>query len=197
MQKIVLFLIVIVLIFIFFVVLKSRAKVGEVVSKERRQDLEKFIQEKQLNSSVSIFVNYGLHSGRNRMEVWDLEQDTLIFACPVAHGRGRKLLGAKQFSNENNSWLSSLGKGVVAERYYGGFGLAYRLDGLDSTNSNIRMRYIVLHGYWSVPTRATFPIPSGRSKGCLMVSYKNMEILDEILKDKQQVVFYTYCDKER
>lgn len=169
---------------------------GNIVTSQHLSEARKFIQENNLNNSICIFINYNLHSGKNRLAVWDLKHDTTIFTCPIAHGRGHSLTIKPQFSNKENSWLSSLGKGVVAERYVGSFGISYRLDGLESSNDNIRKRYIVLHGYFSVPSSPIFPLPSGLSKGCLMVSHKNMKKIDEILLQQKQVLFFSYYNNK-
>lgn len=189
-KKIIIIVVILILTNLIFANRKS------IVTQQHLSEARKFIQENNLNNSICIFVNYNLHSGKKRLAVWDLKHNTAIFVCPVAHGRGHRFTIKPQFSNEENSWLSSLGKGVVAERYVGSFGTAYRLDGLESTNNNIRKRCIVLHGYFSVPSKPIFPLYSGRSKGCLMVSHKNMKKLDEILSQQKQVLFFTYYEKK-
>lgn len=193
MQKYLLIIVIIVVIFVLKNLILNNRK--NIVTPQHLSEARKFIQENNLNNAICIFVNYNLHSGRNRLAVWDLKRDTAIFTCPVAHGRGRRFTLKPQFSNEENSWLSSLGKGIVAERYVGSFGTSYRLDGLESSNNNIRKRCIVLHGYFSVPSKPTFPLHSGRSKGCLMVSSKNMKKLDNILSLQKQVLFFTFYNK--
>lgn len=149
-----------------------------------------------MNQHLCVLVNYGYPWGKNRLAVWDFDNEKVLYTCPVAHGKGHKLTRKPKFSNEEGSWLSSLGKCKIAERYMGKFGVAYRLDGLDETNSNVRKRCVVLHGYKTVPTKAIFPLPIGRSKGCVMVSNKSMELIDKLLINQKDVLLYTYCELE-
>jgi len=157
-----------------------------------------YVLDHSMNREICILVDYSLPSGCNRLWVWDFAQQKKIFECPVAHGRGKgkKCKGGRKdtacFSNEPETWLSSLGHARIAERYEGEFGTSYRLDGLDITNSNLRQRFIVLHGHKSVPEKPIFPLPSSRSKGCLVVANKNMARLDELLQSRQNVLLVCY-----
>jgi hypothetical protein len=54
---------------------------------------------------------------------------------------------ARIFSNVVNSDESSLGYIRTGEVYYGQFDRSMRLDGLSPTNSNLRARAIVVHGF--------------------------------------------------
>lgn len=163
-------------------------------SERRVAEAWQYVNDKGMNTSICILVDYSLPSGCNRLWVWDFDEEEVIFECPVAHGRGKGGIprGEARFSNEEESWLSSLGKSRIAERYTGRFGISYRLDGLDSTNSNIRKRFIVLHAYHTVPPKPIFPLPSGRSKGCLMVAPSNMQTLDKILQGHENVLIVAY-----
>ncbi|MBQ3982667.1 MAG: murein L,D-transpeptidase catalytic domain family protein [Bacteroidales bacterium] len=158
-----------------------------------------YILDHGMNQQICILVDYSLPSGCNRLWVWDFNQQQKIFECPVAHGRGKgkKCKGSRRdtacFSNEPETWLSSLGHARIAERYIGRNGISYRLDGLDLTNSNIRDRAIVLHGHKSVPEKPIFPLPSHRSHGCVMVADKNMAHLDALLQSQQDVLLYCYA----
>lgn len=155
-----------------------------------------YVREQDMNQRFCILIDYSLHSGSNRLWVWDFENKHILFECPVAHGRGKgKHLrrSVAKFSNEEDTWLSSLGKCQVAERYHGRFGISYRLDGLDDTNSNIRKRCIVLHSYYTVPPKPSFPLPSGRSKGCVQVAKRNMDILDKYLQNQDKVLMLIYA----
>ncbi|MCQ2274704.1 MAG: murein L,D-transpeptidase catalytic domain family protein [Bacteroidales bacterium] len=155
-----------------------------------------YVNSQGMNTSICILIDYSLPSGCNRLWVWDFDDEEVIFECPVAHGRGRGNIprGVAHFSNAEGSWLSSLGKSRIAERYTGRFGTSYRLDGLESTNSNLRPRCVVMHAYHTVPPKPIFPLPSGRSKGCVMVAKRNMEILDQILQNRSNVLLYTYSN---
>ncbi len=163
---------------------------------------ERYATMNGMNREICILVDYSLPSGCNRLWVWAFARQQKIFECPVAHGRGHKRKyrcfrkDTARFSNEPESWLSSLGHARIAERYHGRFGTSYRLDGLDSTNSNLRRRAVVLHGHASVPEKSIFPLLSGRSKGCLAVAYRNMARLDSLLRNRKDVLLVCYVEGE-
>ena len=160
------------------------------------QQAAEYCRMNTMNQHLCLLVNYGYPWGKNRLAVWDFDKREVVYTCPVAHGRGHRLTRKPQFSNEDGSWLSSLGKCKIAERYEGRFGVSYRLDGLEKSNSNMRTRCVVMHSYWTVPTRPVFPLPIGRSKGCVMVSPKSMQVLDNLLKDQKDVLLYIYNELE-
>ena len=158
--------------------------------KEKAVAALSYCRQHGMNTHLCILVDYSLHSGRNRLFIWDFRQSKIVFECPAAHGRGheRQRNGGVTFSNVEESWLSSKGKCRISERYDGQFGTAYRLDGLESTNSQVRQRCIVLHSYKYVPTKPIYPFKSVGSKGCVMVSPKAMQILDHYLKTEKNVL---------
>lgn len=154
-----------------------------------------FCQQKGMDTDICILVDYSVPSGLNRLYVWDFQKKKVIYECMAAHGEGhgepRK--AAPKFSNEENSWLSSLGKCRIAERYDGQFGIAYRLDGLEESNSNVRKRCVVLHAYSTILPFQIYPFRSARSKGCVMISPRAMKKIDTMLKGKKGVLLETYC----
>lgn len=75
---------------------------------------------------------------------------------------------AEVFGNVNGSGKSSLGYVRTAEVYTGKFKRSIRLDGLSSTNSNIRARAIVLHG-WDKVHEAN--VIQGLSWGCITLDW--------------------------
>jgi len=95
----------------------------------------------------------------------------------TTHGRGD---GPKEdadgfapgFGNVPGSKLSSLGFIRTAEVYFGAYNRSIRLDGLSVTNSNVRARAIVFHGWDDVKEA---PIIQMQSAGCVT--------LDWIVKD--------------
>lgn len=70
---------------------------------------------------------------------------------------------AEAFGNEINSGMSSIGFIRTAEVYSGKYKRAVRLDGLSTTNSNIRDRAIVVHGFDDVHEK---PVKQGLGWGC-------------------------------
>ena len=146
----------------------------------------------EYNTKIAIFVDLSLHSGRNRFVVWDFEKEQPLLVCPVSHGSGspkpHKRTAYAELSNEEGSHLSSVGRALVAERYEGRYGIAYRLDGLDASNSNLRPRCVVLHSWQYTTSFPIFPLPTVGSFGCPVISRKMMMRLDKILCSHNNVV---------
>ncbi|MBR5853150.1 MAG: murein L,D-transpeptidase catalytic domain family protein [Alistipes sp.] len=144
------------------------------------------------NTRIAIFIDLARHSGRNRFVVWDFEREKPILICPVSHGSGSERSHVRsayaRVSNEDGSHLSSIGRALIAERYEGRYGVAYRLDGLDESNSNLRTRCVVLHGWEHTTSFPIWPIPTVGSFGCPVLSKKMMQRVDEILKNENRVV---------
>lgn len=126
-------------------------------------------------------VDFAVHSGTPRFHLVDLASGRSS-SMLVAHGRGSdpEHTGFLQrFSNVNGSEASSEGAYLTSDLYTGKHGRSRRLVGLDSTNSNVEARAIVIHSAWYVSPevlRANGQI--GRSEGCLAVSAGD---LDEVL----------------
>jgi hypothetical protein len=86
----------------------------------------------------------------------------------VAHGEGSDdgKGNSVRFSNVDGSHQSSLGFVVTGEVYTGTFGRSLRLDGLSTTNSNMRSRAVVMHGYEPVLESPAANVEQGKSYGC-------------------------------
>lgn len=81
------------------------------------------------------------------MYVIDVRHQRLLYRTYVAHGQGSGEEFAETFSNEPESFKSSLGFYVTQTTYYGHNGLSLRLNGVDSGyNDQALKRKIVLHG---------------------------------------------------
>jgi hypothetical protein len=131
-----------------------------------------FAQSKKLSTDVAFFIDMSQPSGRYRFFVYDYKKDSILEKGLVAHGScNTRYLESAQFSNTPESGCSSLGKYKVSYSYKGQFGKAYKLNGLDSSNSNAFNRFVVLHAYDCVPDREVYPQPICNSLGCPMVSY--------------------------
>lgn len=160
--------------------------------RERVCMLRAWCQRHDYNMRIAIFVDLSLHSGRNRFVVWDFERESPVLICPVSHGSGSRKAHKRSayavVSNDDGSHLSSLGRALVAERYEGRYGVAYRLDGLDSSNSNLRSRCVVLHSWRYTTSFPIYPFPTVGSFGCPVISRKMMARLDKILQGESRVV---------
>lgn len=131
----------------------------------------------KFNNEIAFLLDMKIMSGRNRFFVYDLKNDRIIDQGLVAHGLGSGFYSDLKFSNENNSYCTSLGKYYIGKSYFGEFGKAYKLYGLEETNSNAFLRNIVLHQYNKVPYEEQNTYICN-SLGCPMVNenyYKRIE----------------------
>ena len=166
--------------------------------KERATRLLEFCRDRGYNTRIALFVDLARHSGRRRFVAWDFDHERVIISCPVSHGSGSKeshvTTAYARLSNEDGSHLSSVGRALVAERYEGRYGIAYRLDGLDSSNSNLRPRCVVLHGWEHTTSYPIWPRATVGSFGCPVLSRRRMAEVDALLKDEQGVIIDIFCD---
>ena len=115
-----------------------------------------------------VVIDYSRPSTQERLWVFDLEREALLFKELVAHGKNTGAGRATYFSNAPGSLQTSLGVFVTAEVYQGEHGKSLRLDGLEAGfNDKARERAIVIHaaGYVDgVAARKQGRL--GRSWGC-------------------------------
>jgi hypothetical protein len=121
---------------------------------DRVKTIKQFIStNSKYNNELAFFIDMRIMSGKNRFIVYDLKNDKIVDQGLVAHGIGSETLNNEElkFSNANSSFCTALGKYYIGNDYLGKFGKAYKLYGLDPTNSNAFARSIVLHKYDKVP----------------------------------------------
>ena len=141
---------------------RLRAKAGEQ---------RVFLARHGFNPSICFLVDMRLPSGKNRFFVYDLLRDSILLAGLVAHGSGGRDFSVRPvFSNIDGSGCSSLGRYKLGYKYKGQFGPAYKLYGLDTSNSRAFARNVVLHSFEGVPEGESYPRPICNSLGCPMVS---------------------------
>ncbi|OHX68416.1 hypothetical protein NH26_02235 [Flammeovirga pacifica] len=151
---------------------------------------------KKYSDRFMIMVDMGIHSGKNRMFVYDLNQKKVIKKMLVSHGCGDHTWGVDytrnnpKFSNVPNSHLSSLGKYKIGKRGYSNWGINvnYKLHGLDATNNNAFRRVVVLHSWNDVTDEEVYPDGAVEGYGCPAVSNNNMKYLDSLLKKEDKAV---------
>ena len=153
---------------------------------------KQFTKSNGYNQEYIFIADLSLHSGFERFAVLYLKKDSILNAGLVAHGAGGKYWAVKaRFSNIPNSLCSSPGKYRIGEKYDGRFGKAYKLYGLDKTNSNAFQRFIVLHAYDCVPAKMLYPGILCNSEGCPMVSYRFLSLLSSYIdKSKRPVLLW-------
>lgn len=164
--------------------------------RRRAAALVAYCCERGYNDRFVLLWDLSLHSGRRRFVVWNVAEDRAEHCFVASHGSGsakRHVRSAyAECSNEDGSHLSSEGRALVAERYEGRYGVAYRLDGLDETNSALRERCVVLHGWRYTTSFPIFPFPTVGSWGCPVLSQRAMKKLDKILQREKVVILWAY-----
>lgn len=92
-------------------------------------------------------IDFDLPSTEKRLWVLDLAQHKVLFHTLVAHGHNSGENEASNFSNTDQSNMSSLGFYVTGQEYQGKHGRSLRLQGLDEGfNTNAAARSVVMHG---------------------------------------------------
>lgn len=133
----------------------------------RAREARQYAGLKKFNTNLCFLVDMSISSGSNRIFVYDLAKDSIIDAGLVTEG---SCSNGKRFGNEVGRGCTSLGKYKIGNPYTGKFGLAYKLHGLEGTNSNAFKRYVVLHSHECVPASEVAPYPICRSEGCPTVA---------------------------
>lgn len=164
------------------------------VPQSKISEIKSYLKGKNYNQELAVFINFKIHSGKYRYFIYDLKKDRIIQKAIVSHGSGSAIPHSStlQFSNIEGSYQSSLGKYEIRESYVGKFGKAYRLKGLDTTNSNAMQRAIVLHSYGCVPDSES-QNPACLSLGCPMLSAKAFnETAKYIDQSEQPIILYAF-----
>ncbi|MCC9166293.1 murein L,D-transpeptidase catalytic domain family protein [Pontibacter harenae] len=92
-------------------------------------------------------VDFTKSSTEKRLWVIDVEGQEVLHNTYVSHGRNSGVEFAENFSNDKESFMSSIGFYVTQDTYHGKHGLSLKLDGVDEGfNSNAMDRCIVIHG---------------------------------------------------
>lgn len=96
---------------------------------------------------IITIIDFSKPSTEERFLVIDLVNKKVLYKCFVAHGKNSGENYAKNFSNQSESLMSSLGFYLTGETYTGENGYSLRLDGLEKgINDHARAREIVIHG---------------------------------------------------
>jgi L,D-transpeptidase catalytic domain len=130
-----------------------------------------YITDHGFDDRYCFLMDMRIPSGKNRFFVYNLDEGEVEIAGLVAHGSGIGNSSATPvFSNAPNSYCTSLGKYKIGKSYQGQFGLAYKLYGLDKTNSKAFDRFVVLHAHECIPNSEVAPATICKSWGCPTVS---------------------------
>ena len=99
------------------------------------------------NQHILSIADMTTASGRKRFFVIDMKNSQLLFVTYVAHGRNSGLDKTLHFSNEAESFKSSVGFYITSLTDSGKHGYSMRLEGQEiGYNHNARERDIVVHG---------------------------------------------------
>jgi hypothetical protein len=133
------------------------------------------------DKQVLTVVDFDMPSTEKRLWVLDLAQKQVLFHTLVAHGHNSGENRATNFSNTNESNMSSLGFYVTEGEYQGKHGRSLRLQGLDEGfNTNAEARSVVMHGADYVSEAFIKQNGRlGRSLGCPALP---MELKDQIIQ---------------
>jgi hypothetical protein len=165
--------------------------------KEQAASILPFVKKNNYNTSVCFLVNMDIASGTNRFFVYDLKKDSVTDAGLVTHGRcNESWLSGRKYDNKIGCGCTSLGKYKIGKPYQGRFGLAYKLHGLDTTNSNAFKRFVVLHAHDCVPDQEVNPLPICQSDGCPTVSTAFLKKLASIIDASPKPILLSIVDDQ-
>jgi len=157
---------------------------------EKAKEALEYCKNKGFNTDFCILVDMGIHSGKDRMFIWDFNSSSIAHSSLCSHGcgdsphSGDETKTAPIFSNISDSHLSSLGKYKIGKRGYSNWGIHinYKLHGLQTSNVNAYQRLIVLHSWEIVSNIPIYPNGTPEGWGCPAVSNDMTKILDKKLK---------------
>lgn len=142
-------------------------------------------------------VDFTRPSNQKRLCTINMQDDKVLFYSLVSHGRRSGLRYAYSFSNKLGSHKSSIGVYLTGKSYYGVFGYAMRIYGLDKGfNSNAAKRDIVVHSALYVnPKIAKRYHRVGTTWGCFAVEPHLVYRFVNTIRDGSLIVAY-YPDKK-
>jgi len=122
---------------------------------------------------VLTVIDYSLPSSQQRMWIFDVKRERLLYNTHVAHGKNSGLNVADHFSNQMSSKATSLGTYLTRNTYMGSKGYSLNLQGLEKGfNDNAYQRRVVIHGADYVePNFIKKTGRAGRSWGCPSIAH--------------------------
>nr|WP_315028884.1 murein L,D-transpeptidase catalytic domain family protein [uncultured Chryseobacterium sp.] len=169
--------------------------------KIKAEEALQFCTAKNFNTDFCILIDMSLHSGIKRFFIWDFKNNSVSEKYLVGHGCGLNSWSKDhskdqpEFSNEDGSHLSSLGKYKLQGRGYSDWGInvKYLMHGLEETNSNALKRFIVFHSWNLMSDEETFPKGSPEGWGCPTISNNAMKKIDPMIQNsKKPVLMWIY-----
>jgi hypothetical protein len=156
------------------------------------QGYEEIKLQGRLKNDLLTVIDFSLPSTEDRLWVIDMNCQQVVLKSLVAHGRNSGVAYATNFSNEQESFKSSLGFYLTGEVYNGKHGVSMRLDGLEyGINHKARERAVVVHGADYVNEKWVQKQGYiGRSLGCPAVPIGVHLKLIQLIKNKSCLYIY-------
>lgn len=141
-------------------------------------------------------IDFNLSANEERLWVLDMQNLSVVFNTLVAHGRNSGEEFAKQFSNLEGSFQSSLGFYKTSSIYIGKHGKSLKLLGLEKNiNDAAYNRGIVIHGADYVSREFIQSYGRlGRSQGCPAVPIEICEDLIDLIQEGSCLFIYKTDD---
>ena len=151
-----------------------------------------YIQIQNKNPGVLIIIDYTKPSNEERFYVLDLNKKKLAYSTRVAHSKNSGLEIPLEFSDDPNSYQSSLGFFVTLGEYNGAYGYSLRLKGLEENiNANAEDRAIVIHGGDIVEDEYIKKFGfAGRSLGCPVLPHSLTRPVIDFIKHGRVLFIY-------
>ncbi len=145
---------------------------------------------------VLTVIDYSLPSSKQRMWIFDVNREKLLYNTYVAHGQNSGMTTPNHFSNQPSSKATSLGTYLTRDTYMGSKGYALNLQGLEKGfNDNAYNRRVVIHGAWYVePDFIKKAGRAGRSWGCPSIAKTLAKPVINTIKGGS-IVFAYYPDR--
>lgn len=156
-----------------------------------------YIQIPNKNPGILIIIDYSRPSNEERFFVINLDKKQLVYHTRVAHSKNSGLEIPFQFSDNPNSYESSLGFFITLGEYNGAYGHSLRLKGLEeNVNSNAEDRAIVIHGGEIVEDSYIKKYGfAGRSLGCPVLPNSITKEVIEYIRNGRVLFVYGEDDE--
>ncbi len=156
--------------------------------------LKQYAKKNGFDTTYAFLSNMGMLNSKKRFFVVNLESMEIVQWGLVAQGRGQgPTRFDKQYSNKQDSRCTSLGRYKILKKYKGEYGIAYRMEGLDSSNCNALKRNIVLHAMGCMPDTEEH-VPVCISEGCPAISINFLSSLSSIIDSRKKPVLLWIFD---
>jgi hypothetical protein len=175
---------------------KTAPTIKKSVLKTALTAYKKATETGSVKKPILTVIDYSLPSSKQRMWIFDVQRERLLYNTHVAHGKNSGETTPNHFSNRSSSKETSLGTYITRDTYFGSKGYSLNLMGLEKGfNDNAYERRVVLHGAWYVePGFIKKAGHAGRSWGCPSVAKSLAKPIINTVKGGS-VIFAYYPDQ--